>query len=133
MAQTDDEKVFQQPHDGQYSSGYVFRGVMSRKQRGPDRQKQCGKDGGTERKRREKEKKVRGGVGGTRGGERERETERVRDTQRETERLQRQKTERDRRNNIKCIKRARYELTGLHTTPQKGEGQAEKEKEKAAV
>ena len=43
-------------------------------------------------------------------------------------RKQREETERDRRNNIKCIKRARYKLTGLHTTPQKGEGQAEKEK-----
>ena len=85
------------------------------------------------RERGEKKRRKWGvGWGGTEG-ERETETERVRDTQRETERLQRQKTERDRRNNIKCIKRARYELTGLHTTPQKGEGQAEKEKEKAAV
>ena len=85
MAQTDDEKVFQQPHDGQYSSGYVFRGVMSRKQRGPDRQKQCGKDGGRERKRREKVKKVRGGVGGNRGGERETDRESQGHTERDRE------------------------------------------------
>ena len=128
MAQTDDEKVFQQPHDGQYSSGYVFRGVMARKQReGQTGRNSVGRrEAGREREERKREESEgRGGVGGGGGteGERERETETYRD--RET---QREKTERDRRNNIKHIKRARYELTGLHTTPQKGEGQAEKEK-----
>ena len=89
MAQNNDEKVFQQPHDGQYSSGYVSRGV---RQGNRERARQAGTvwEGERERKRREeKEKKVRvgggGGWGGTEG-ERETETERQRHTERARDR-----------------------------------------------
>ena len=52
MAQSDDEKVFQQPHDGQYSSGCFQKSFGKETEKGPDRQEQCGKEGGRERKRR---------------------------------------------------------------------------------
>ena len=93
MAQNNDEKVFQQPHDGQYSSGYVSRGV---RQGNRERARQAGTvwEGERERKRsEEKEKKVRvGGGGGDRGGERERD--RDRDTETETHRESQRQIER---------------------------------------
>ena len=103
----------------------VFRRVLARKQRkGQTGRNSVGRrEGGRERE----ESEGWGGGGGGTEGERERDRQRHRERDRDRE-TQREKTERDRRNNIKCIKRARYKLTGLHTTPQKGEGQAEKEK-----